>query len=112
MAAAKVLGLIGAVLLVAMLVVGFTPMSVEGVSCGSSFKESSDAAVADVESTLTGGSGPGDLAARCTDKRLDRRPFAYFLGGAAIVVLIAAAAVHDDADLQRAQAEAKSRSTG
>ena len=105
MAASKVLALIGALFLVSMLVVGFTPMSVEGVSCGSAFTESSDAAIADAEDPA----GAGDLAGRCTDKRLDRRTVVYIFGGAAIVVLIAAAAAHDEADLKRARAEIAQR---
>ena len=98
---AKVLGLIGAVLLVSMMVVGFTPMSVEGVSCGSVFRASGDAVVADVDATLAN-RVPAGLEGRCIDKRSDRKPFVFILAGAAAVVLVAAAVMHDDAQLEEA----------
>jgi hypothetical protein len=85
----KWIALLGGLAAVAGLTLGLSPMQVEGVSCGSAFKASRDARVADIGSTLVGGIGPGNISARCDDRRVERKPFAIVLlvGG-----LVAAAA--------------------
>lgn len=74
---------------------GLSPIRVEGVSCGSVFSASRDAQAADLQSTLNGGSGPGDIVARCADRRSDRTPTAVILVGGGIVALLAAASSAD-----------------
>jgi disulfide bond formation protein DsbB len=51
---AKVLALIGAVMLVAGLIVGFIPVSSGGSGCGSAFAASSDAHVSDLVNAMSG----------------------------------------------------------
>lgn len=79
----KWIALLGGLAFVAGLTLGLAPMQVEGVSCGSAFAPSRDANVADFRSTLVGGFGPGNIGARCDDRRVERKPFAMvlFIGG-------------------------------
>lgn len=93
---ARILLALGFALFAGGLVLGFIPKTADGISCGSAFKASTDAAVADYGSTLTGSyTDPplsGSYARDCADTRTAAKAPAVTLlviGGA----LIAAGAV-------------------
>lgn len=67
----QVLGLIGAALFVAGLIIGLVPVSSSGTNCGSVFVASDDAEVHDVVDAMRGGDGfrIGGVAGACDDQR-------------------------------------------
>ena len=76
-AAGLALVTVGAVLLLAGLVLGFVPLSAGGVGCGSAFNPSDDAFVSDLADSMAG--NEGEAIAGCDDQRGDYRPVALAL---------------------------------
>ncbi|OPG13875.1 hypothetical protein [Microbispora sp. GKU 823] len=83
---ARTFGIIALVLLAVGLVVGFMPVSYQGVNCGSAFAASGDALVSD----LTEGTR---VASSCDDARGLLRLPAYALVGVGLVGFVAASFV-------------------
>lgn len=94
-----VLALVGGLVLVAGLILGFVPVSAYGVSCGSAFAGSDDAEGADFARAIQAderGVILGDLdavAGACDGSRSLIRPFAFASLATATGLLIAAVAV-------------------
>lgn len=69
MEARKILGLIGGLLILVALVIGFIPVSSQGANCGSAFVKSDDAFVSDLVGTMAGGYGTVNAEGACDGLR-------------------------------------------
>lgn len=87
----KALTVVGLALLAGGLLLGIAPMHAQGSDCGSAFRASSDAQVADLVDSFSGRSGTA--AEECSDKRSGRQPVAWCLVVGGGVLLLGAAAM-------------------
>ncbi|MGW5259725.1 hypothetical protein ACWEQG_02040 [Microbispora sp. NPDC004025] len=88
----KVLGWIGALVLVAGLLVGFIPVSSSGVTCGSAFVESREAFVHDLTESMF--NRVSSVAQACEDLRSLVRIPAIVLVVIAVILLFGAIVSH------------------
>lgn len=93
--AAKPYAVIGTLLLVAGIVLGFIPQSAQGVGCGSVFRASDEADVQDFTDAIVADSqgttldGVGTHAAACDDRRSVYRPIVWLMLVAGVGLWIA-----------------------
>ncbi|MBO0879703.1 MAG: hypothetical protein J2P17_04900 [Mycobacterium sp.] len=97
MSAARVLSLVGVLLVVAGLVTGFMPVSAQGTNCGSAFHASRDAEIADLTNAMEADSAGvslfnvGSTAEACSSLRSTVRIPAVVLlvlGGCVLLVRV------------------------
>lgn len=87
---------VGAVVLLAGIVFGFAPITVDGVSCGSLFNASAEAKYL----------RSGDV---CDEKRSDRKPLVIILVAIGIVGVLAGGVAHDNQAAAAAQRSPRAR---